>query len=166
MKSIIIISLILNILTVNLSKNSLVLIKRHNPLHLEAYLPAFGEWKIGYGTTNSDFSVTKTKIRPGLKINKDTAEKWLRDSLNKNYVPKIKKYDKIYKWKQNQFDALLSYVYDNNSMEILTSNGKKKKEDIAKSLLMYSKIPIISHDDKIKVMKRIDEYQLFIKGGI
>ena len=51
-------------------------------------------------------------------------------------------------------------------MEILTSNGKKKKEDIAKSLLMYSKIPIISHDDKIKVMKRRDEYQLFIKGGI
>ena len=166
MKSIIIISLLITILSLNLSKNSLILIKKYNPLQLEAYLPAFGEWKIGYGTTNSDYSITKTKIVPGLKINKQTAEKWLIQSLKKIYVPKINKYERIYKWKQNQFDALLSYVYDNNSMEILTSNGKKKKEDIAKSLLMYSKIPIISHDDKIKVMKRRDEYQLFIKGGI
>ena len=128
MKSIIIISLLITILSLNLSKNSLILIKKYNPLQLEAYLPAFGEWKIGYGTTNSDYSITKTKIVPGLKINKKTAEKWLIDSLKKIYVPKINKYERIYKWKQNQFDALLSYVYDNNSLEILTNNGKKKKK--------------------------------------
>ena len=166
MKSIIIISLILNILTVNLSKDSLVLIKKYNPLHLEAYLPAFGEWRIGYGTTNSDYSVTRKKIGPGLKINKETAEKWLRDSLIKNYVPKIKKYEKIYKWKQNEFDALLSYIYDNNSIDILTYNGKKKKEDIPKTLLIYTKISIQSQEDKIKVSKRRDEYNLFMKGGL
>ena len=128
MKSIIIISLLITILSLNLSKNSLILIKKYNPLQLEAYLPAFGEWKIGYGTTNSDYSITKTKIVPGLKINKQTAEKWLIQSLKKIYVPKINKYERIYKWKQNQFDALLSYVYDNNSLEILTNNGKKKKK--------------------------------------
>ena len=164
MKSIIIISLILNILTVNISKNSLILIKRYNPLHLEAYLPAFGEWKIGYGTTNSDYSVTKKKIGPGLKINKDTAERWLRDSLNKNYVPRIKKYERTYKWKQNEFDALLSYVYDNNSIDQLTNNGKKKKEDIPTSLLIQTKIPIQSQDDKIKVSKRRDEFNLYTRG--
>ena len=164
MKSIIIISLLITILSLNLSKNSLTLIKKYNPLQLEAYLPAFGEWKIGYGTTNSDYSITKTKIVPGLKINKKTAEKWLIDSLKKIYVPKINKYERIYKWKQNQFDALLSYVYDNNSLDILTNNGKKKKEDIAKSILMYSKIPINSHDDLIKANKRKDEYKLFVKG--
>ena len=164
MKSIIIISLLITILSLNLSKNSLILIKKYNPLQLEAYLPAFGEWKIGYGTTNSDYSITKTKIVPGLKINKKTAEKWLIDSLKKIYVPKINKYEKIYKWKQNQFDELLSYVYDNNSLEILTNNGKKKKEDIAKSILMYSKIPINSHDDLIKANNRKDEYKLFVKG--
>ena len=164
MKSIIIISLIINILTVNLSKDSTILIKKYNPLQLEAYLPAFGEWKIGYGTTNSDYSVTKTKIVPGLKINKETAEKWLKQSLKKNYVPKIKKYDKIYKWKQNQFDALLSYVYDNNSIDQLTNNGKKKKEDIPTSLLIQTKIPIQSQDDKIKVSKRRDEFNLYTRG--
>ena len=54
--------------------------------------------------------------------------------------------------------------YDNNSLDILTNNGKKKKEDIAKSILMYSKIPINSHDDLIKANKRKDEYKLFVKG--
>ena len=132
MKSIIIISLLITILSLNLSKNSLTLIKKYNPLQLEAYLPAFGEWKIGYGTTNSDYSITKTKIVPGLKINKQTAEKWLIQSLKKIYVPKINKYERIYKWKQNQFDALLSYVYDNNSLDILTNNGKKKKRRYCK----------------------------------
>ena len=164
MKSLIIISLIINIVTVNLSKDSTILIKKYNPLQLEAYLPAFGEWKIGYGTTNSDYSVTRKKIGPGLKINKETAEKWLKQSLKKNYVPKIKKYEKIYKWKQNEFDALLSYIYDNNSIDILTYNGKKKKEDIPVTLLMYANTKGRTPEDIFKAQKRRDEYNLYMKG--
>ena len=96
-----------------------------------------GIWTIGYGTTDADYAITKTKIKAGLKISKQQAEKWLRQSLNKIYCPKVNKYNNKYHWTQNEFDALVSFAYLSGNIDKLTDNGKKTKKEIAERMLYY-----------------------------
>ena len=166
MKFQIFISLIISILPKKISKDGINLIKKYVKFYPKAYLVPFGDWKIGYGTTNSDFSITKTKITKDLVINEKTANDWLVKTINKVYAPKIMKINGKYFWNQNQFDALCSYLYDSNSLEILTNNAKKTKQQIANFLLLQSQRKIQNHEDSVKVKRRKDEYLLFTKKGV
>lgn len=79
------------------------LIKESEGLKLEAYLDAVGVWTIGYGDTGAD-------VKEGLVITKEEAEERLEQRLREfeGYVNKYVKVD----LNQNQFDALVSLVYN------------------------------------------------------
>lgn len=166
MKFQIFISLIILILSKKISKNGISLIKKYVKFHSKAYLVPFGDWTIGYGTTNADYSITNKKITKDLVIDEKTANDWLVKTINKVYAPKIMKINGKYFWNQNQFDALCSYLYDSNSLEVLTNNAKNDKKQIANFLLLLSQRKINNSEDNIKVKRRKDEYLLFVKKGV
>lgn len=122
-----------------ISKTGIDLIKEFEGCHLTAYQDEVGVWTIGYGITNSDRSITGTTIKRGLKISKATAEKWLEESLNQKYLPKVMKYDTRYNWNQNEIDALTSFAYNIGSIDQLTANGTRSHATIAKKMLEYNK---------------------------
>ena len=72
------------------------LIKEFEGCRLTAYQDEVGVWTIGYGITNADKSITGTTVKSGLKISQATAEKWLEESLDQKYLPKVMKYDTRY----------------------------------------------------------------------
>ena len=74
-----------------ISNNGLNLIKKFEGCRLTAYQDTVGVWTIGYGTTNADQAITGTSIRQGLRISQETADEWLRQSVDKKYGPKVDK---------------------------------------------------------------------------
>lgn len=78
-------------------------IKNHEGLRLVAYLDSVGVWTIGYGDTGPD-------VVKGLVITKEQAENRLSKRLVEfeGYVNRAVKV----KLTQNQFDALVSLVYN------------------------------------------------------
>ena len=123
----------------NINNATLKLIKEFEGCYLTAYKDCVGVWTIGYGITNSDKSITGTTIRRGLKISKDTAEKWLIQSLKKKYAPKVLKYQSKYNFNENQFGALLSFCFNVGSIDGLTANGTRSIAIIRKKMLEYCK---------------------------
>ena len=115
------------------------LIKEFEGCRLTAYQDEVGVWTIGYGITNADKSITGTTVKSGLKISQATAEKWLEESLDQKYLPKVMKYDTRYNWTQNEIDALVSFAYNIGSIDQLTANGSRSRETIAKKMLEYNK---------------------------
>ncbi len=119
------------------SENGIALIKRFEGCSLRAYQDCVGVWTIGYGITNADKSITGRTIRKGMKISRETADAWLRKSLRQKYEPKVAKYDSIYHWNQNQYDALVSFAFNIGSIDQLTANGKRTIKQIANAMLLY-----------------------------
>ena len=101
-----------------------------------------------------------------LEITEKKAHDWLVQTIDKIYGPKIMNLNRKYHWKQNQFDALCSYLYDNGSLEIITRNSKSSLQEIANYLNILSKTSSTNYQDKIKAKRRKDEYTLFIRGGL
>ena len=137
MKTTLFIAFFALISSLKISQKGIDLIKEFEGCKLEAYRSLAGIWTIGYGTTDADYAITKTKIKAGLKISKQQAEKWLRQSLNKIYCPKVNKYNNKYHWTQNEFDALVSFAYLSGNIDKLTDNGKITKKEIAERMLYY-----------------------------
>ena len=122
-----------------ISDNCLALVKKWEGCYLTAYLDPVGVWTIGYGTTDADRSITGMTIKRGLKISQATADKWLRESLNRKYLPKVLKYDDRYHWNQNQLDALVSFAYNIGSIDQLTANGTRTVAQISAHIPAYNK---------------------------
>lgn len=121
----------------SISQEGINLIKRFEGCYLTAYQDCVGVWTIGYGTTNADKSITGTSIYRGLKISQSTADEWLRLSINKKYAPNVNKFDYIYHWTQNEFDALCSFAYNLGSIDGLVSKGKLAKSSIPSAMKQY-----------------------------
>lgn len=121
-----------------ISENGLKLIKKFEGCRLTAYQDAVGVWTIGYGTTNADKAITGTTICQGLRISQETADEWLRQSIDCKYAPKVDKYDR-YQWTQNEFDALVSFAYNIGSIDGLTVQGSRTRVEIAYMILAYNK---------------------------
>lgn len=144
-----------------ISKTGLDLIKKYEGCSLVSYQDAVGVWTISYGITSADKPVTGTLIVEGMKISQATADKWLIDSLNKIYAPKVMKYNDKYHWNQNQFDALMSFCYNIGSIDQLTDNGTRSVKTIAEKMLQYNKAggKVLAGLTK----RRKAEYDLFVK---
>lgn len=146
------------------SQNGINLIKKWEGFFNIAYLDPVGVWTIGYGTTNSDFNITNVRIKQGLYISEGLAEKWLKASLTQKYEPKVYKYNKIYNFNQNEFDALVSFCYNIGSIDQLTKNGTRSKEEIKAHFLAYCNAGGKQLQGLLN--RRKDELALFSKGAI
>lgn len=116
-----------------LSSNGLELIKSFEGLSLKACkcVPTEKYYTIGYGHYGAD-------VKPDATISKEDALKLLQKDVDK-FVDKVNKYDKIYKFNQNEFDALVSFAYNVGSIDKLTANGTRTREKIAECMLFYNK---------------------------
>lgn len=112
------------------SQTGIDLIKRYEGLRLISYMDAVGVLTIGYGHTGSD-------VKAGQHITAEQAEKLLKRDLQK-FEFKVNKYDSIYKWTQNEFDALVSFAYNIGGIEQLTNNGKRTKDQIGRKITAYT----------------------------
>ena len=145
----------------SVSKTGIDLIKHFEGCRLEAYQDEVGVWTIGWGITNADKSITGTTIKRGLKISQATAEKWLEESLNRKYLPKVMKYDTRYNWNQNEIDALTSFAYNIGSIDQLTANGSRSRATIAAKMLEYVKAGGVTYNGLVR--RRKAEKELFLK---
>ena len=146
-----------------INTEGLNLIKESEGLRLSAYYDSVGVLTIGYGTTNACKDIIGTIITPSMTITKGTAEKWLQQTVDAKYMPKVDKYDSKYHWTDNEASALCSFAYNIGSIDQLTANGTRTKSEIANKMLAYNKA-----GGKVLAgltERRKKEQALFLKGS-
>lgn len=115
-----------------IGEKGLDLIKSFESLSLKAYKgPGEAYYTIGYGHYNKDVKATDV-------ITKKEAEKLLKSDLS-YAVSKVNSYAcPKYKLNQNQFDALVSYLYNRGikGFTELISNSDTVK-DLSKNIVVY-----------------------------
>ena len=91
-----------------------------------------GTITIGYGTTKYDESLLGISVYVGRKTTKEEASQWLATSMTKRYLPDVMKYNNIYKFSQNEIDALTSFCYNagGGSLSSLLQKGKASRQTI------------------------------------
>ena len=112
----------------------IALIKKFEGCELEAYQCSAGVWTIGYGHTKD--------IVQGMTISKEQAEEMLVDELHE-YENYINKYVTV-ALSQNQFDALVSWVYNLGPANLKASTLLKvlnqgKYEDVPAQIKRWNK---------------------------
>ena len=115
------------------SNAGISLIKQFEGCRLEVYLDPVGVPTCGYGHTAG---LTKSMV--GMKITQEQADAYLKVDLAK-FEKKVSRYDCVYHWTQNEFDAMVSFCYNIGNIDGLTNNGKRDKSEIAAKMLSYNK---------------------------
>lgn len=115
------------------SQRGINLIKKYEGCRLTAYKPVKTEkyWTIGYGHYGPD-------VQPCATITQYQADLYLLLDIEK-FEKKVDKYNAKYMWTQNEFDALVSFAYNIGSIDQLTDNGKRTKQQIAAKIPAYNK---------------------------
>lgn len=112
------------------SENGINLIKGFEGCRLTAYRDPVGVWTIGWGHTAG--------VLAGQVITQTQADQMLREDLS-IYEARVEKYNGVYGWNQNEFDALVSFAYNIGSIDQLTAKGTRSREVIAAKMLEYNK---------------------------
>lgn len=114
------------------SSKGVSLIKQFEGCRLKAYKCPAGVWTIGYGHTAG--------VKAGDTITQEEAENYLRNDLV-TYENAVLKYDSIYHFNQNQFDALVSFTFNcgAGNLKNLTQGGKRTIAQISAKLPLYNK---------------------------
>ena len=112
----------------------LALIKKFEGCELKAYQCSAGVWTIGYGHTKD--------VVEGMEITQEQAEQMLVDELHE-YESYINKYVTV-ALSQNQFDALVSWVYNLGPANLKASTMLKvlndgKYEDVPYQMKRWNK---------------------------
>lgn len=131
------------------------LIKKYEGCRLDAYKCPAGVWTIGYGHTGD--------VQPGQKITQAQAEAILRVDLEK-FEKKVEKYYSRYRWRQNEFDAMVSFAFNLGSIDQLTAGGTRSRAVIAEKMLLYNKaagkvLPGLTR-------RRNEERELFLRKAV
>lgn len=114
------------------SENSINLIKEFEGYKLKPYKLAGEEYyTVGYGHYGAD-------VNPDKKYTKKEVEALLISDLQR-FETGVLRYDRIYHWSQNEFDALVSFAYNVGSIDGLTSKGSRSREQIAYFMRKYVK---------------------------
>ena len=114
------------------SQRGINLIKQFEGVRLTAYKCPAGVYTIGYGHTRG--------VKRGMKITEEEASAFLTaDLLNSEKA--VERYDSVYHWNQNEFDALVSFTFNCGAANLraLLRNGRRNRSQIAATLPLYRK---------------------------
>ena len=114
------------------SRRGINLIKQFEGVRLTAYKCPAGVYTIGYGHTRG--------VKRGMKITEEEASAYLTaDLLNSEKA--VERYDSVYHWNQNEFDALVSFTFNcgATNLRALLRNGRRNRSQIAATLPLYRK---------------------------
>lgn len=125
------------------SEAGIALIKEFEGFFSNRYDDGVGVQTIGYGTTTADIKPLPTHVT------QPEAEALLRKSLADKYEPAVRAAEAKYgtKFTQNEFDALVSFVYNLGPGALALSSGfetlqralkSKDRKAIADAFLLYS----------------------------
>lgn len=114
-----------------ISDKGLAIIQKYEGCRLKTYLCPAGVLTIGYGHTGSD-------VKSGMTITKAKALELLKKDISR-FEKAVSKYDSVYHWNQNQFDALVSFAFNIGSIDQLTNNGKRSISEISSKITAYDK---------------------------
>ena len=114
------------------SQRGINLIKQFEGVRLTAYKCPAGVYTIGYGHTRG--------VQRGMRITEEEASAYLTaDLLNSEKA--VERYDSVYHWNQNEFDALVSFTFNcgATNLRALLRNGRRNRSQIAATLPLYRK---------------------------
>ena len=136
--------------------DNISLIKKHEGLRLEAYLPTPNDvWTIGYGHTHTAKQGQKiTEAQAEALLRKDIT--WAEEAVNKSVVVPLT---------QNQFDALVSFVFNVGagafgSSTLLRLLNSKDYDGAANQFLRWNKQKGVALKGLTK--RREEERKLFL----
>lgn len=114
------------------SQRGINLIKQFEGVRLTAYKCPAGVYTIGYGHTRG--------VTRGMKITEEEASAFLTADL-RNSEKAVERYDSVYHWNQNEFDALVSFTFNCGAANLrsLLRNGRRNRSQIAATLPLYRK---------------------------
>lgn len=114
------------------SQRGINLIKQFEGVRLTAYKCPAGVYTIGYGHTRG--------VKRGMKITEEEASAYLTADL-RNSEKAVERYDSVYHWNQNEFDALVSFTFNCGAANLrsLLRNGRRNRSQIAATLPLYRK---------------------------
>ena len=134
-------------------KKALKIIKKYEGFSPKPYFCPAGVLTIGYGHTGVD-------VRKGMVITKKQATELLKKDLVR-FKKNVLKYDSIYHWNMNQYQALLSFAYNIGSIDQLTDYGRRSIGEIEKAIPKYVKTNGVVLQGLVK--RRNEELKLFRK---
>ena len=116
-----------------ISQVGIDLIKRFESVRLRAYKVQSSDqyYTIGFGHYGKD-------VKANSKITMTEAENLLRQDL-KRFEDNVNKYNHIYNFNQNEFDALVSFAYNTGSIDSLTGRGTRDRRTISMKMVQYTK---------------------------
>ena len=114
------------------SQRGINLIKQFEGVRLTAYKCPAGVYTIGYGHTRG--------VKRGMKITEEEASAFLAADL-RNSEKAVERYDSVYHWNQNEFDALVSFTFNCGvaNLRSLLRNGRRNRSQISATLPVYRK---------------------------
>ena len=114
------------------SQRGINFIKQFEGVRLTAYKCPAGVYTIGYGHTRG--------VKRGMKITEEEASAYLTTDLL-NSEKAVERYDSVYHWNQNEFDALVSFTFNCGAANLrsLLRNGRRNRSQIAETLPLYRK---------------------------
>ncbi|MEM9168622.1 MAG: lysozyme [Pseudomonadota bacterium] len=120
------------------SESGIALLKEFEGLELEAYQDIAGIWTIGYGHTGPD-------VKPGMRISEREAEALLRRDL-RSREDAVSSLTSV-SLNQNEFDALVSFVYNVGIGAYRGSTARKRlnrgnREGAADALTWWNKATV------------------------
>ena len=94
-----------------------------------------GQWSVGYGS----YAGSRDRNNPpNITVSRSEARTMLQQQLGR-YEASVDRYDSTYNWTPAERQAMTSFAYNIGSLDQVTANGTRSKEEVAQAMLLYNK---------------------------